>query len=154
MTSTTTRGRTITEGDVSAFSGLTADHHPQHTDAQWAADSPFGERLAHGMLVLSCAVGLVPLDPERVVALRRIKDAVFKRPVRIGDTIHVEAKLARPAEGGGIEGWEWRVLNQDDELVMRVEVEAVVRDEEDGAGDGETRAAGQGSGGGDAEEDT
>ncbi len=152
MTSTTTRGRTITEGDVSAFSGLTADHHPQHTDAQWAADSPFGERLAHGMLVLSCAVGLVPLDPERVVALRRIKDAVFKRPVRIGDTIHVEAKLARPAEGGGIEGWEWRVLNQDDELVMRVEVEAVVRGEEDGAGDGETRAAGQGSDGSDEED--
>ncbi len=97
----TSRGRTITETDIVAFSALTGDHHPQHTDAQWAAETPFGGRVAHGMLVLSYAVGLVPLDPERVVALRRIEDAVFKRPVRIGDTIRVEAKLARPTRGAG-----------------------------------------------------
>lgn len=126
----TSRGRTITEADVVAFSALTGDHHPAHTDAEWAAQGQFGERVAHGMLVLSYAVGLMPLDPERVVALRRIEDAVFKRPVAIGDTIRVEAKLARPDEGRGLEGWEWRVLNQRDELVARVKVEAVVRTEE------------------------
>lgn len=124
-----TRGRTITEADLVAFSALTGDHHPQHTDAQWAEETPFGGRVAHGMLVLSYAVGLVPIDPERVVALRRVDDAVFKRPVRIGDTIRVDAKLARPDEGRGLEGWEWRVLNQKDELVARVKVEAVVRAE-------------------------
>lgn len=126
----TTRGRTITEADVVAFSALTGDHHPQHSDAEWAAGSDFGERVAHGMLVLSYAVGLVPIDPDRVVALRGIRDAVFKRPVRIGDTIRVEAKLDRPDEGRGLESWEWRVLNQRDELVTRVKVEAVVRGEE------------------------
>jgi len=47
-----TRGRTITEAGVVAFSALTGDHHPQHTDAQWAAETPFGGRVAHGMLVL------------------------------------------------------------------------------------------------------
>ena len=149
---TTTRGRTITETDVVAFSALTGDHHPQHTDAEWAAGTPFGGRVAHGMLVLSYAVGLVPIDPDRVVALRRIEDAVFKRPVRIGDTIRVEAKLARPDEGRGLEGWEWRVLNQKDELVARVKVEAVVRREADEAdaepGDpGDVQAAGQDSDG-------
>ena len=45
-------------------------------DADWAAHSAFGERIAHGMLVLSYAVGLVGFDPERVMALRRISDAV------------------------------------------------------------------------------
>lgn len=149
---TTTRGRTITETDVVAFSALTGDHHPQHTDAEWAAGTPFGGRVAHGMLVLSYAVGLVPIDPDRVVALRRIEDAVFKRPVRIGDTIRVEAKLARPDEGRGLEGWVWRVLNQKDELVARVRVEAVVRKEADDAdaepGDpGDVQAAGQDSDG-------
>jgi len=148
----TTRGRTITETDIVAFSALTGDHHPQHTDAEWAAGTPFGGRVAHGMLVLSYAVGLVPIDPDRVVALRRIEDAVFKRPVRIGDTIRVEAKLARPDEGRGLEGWEWRVLNQKDELVARVKVEAVVRREADEAdaerGDpGDVQAAGQDSDG-------
>ena len=124
------RGRTITEADVVAFSGLTGDHHPQHTDAVWAGAGPFGGIVAHGMLVLSYALGLVALDPERIVALRRFEDVVFKRPVRIGDTIRVEAKLARPDEGRGLEGWEWRILNQNDELVIRAKVEAVVRGED------------------------
>jgi 3-hydroxybutyryl-CoA dehydratase len=122
-----TPGRTITEADVVAFATLTGDMHPQHTDRRWAADSPFGERIAHGMLVLSYAAGLVPIDPERIVALRRIEDAVFKRPVRIGDTIRVEARPLRPDDGRGLETWEWRVLNQNERLVARVVVEAVVR---------------------------
>ena len=60
----TTRGRTITEADLVSFSALTGDWHPQHADAAWAAESPFGERIAHGMLVLSYAVGLLPIDPD------------------------------------------------------------------------------------------
>src|SRR5204863_9782764 len=66
------RGRTVTEADVVAFAALTGDWHPQHADAHWARDSAFGERIAHGMLIVSFAVGLVPFDPDRVVALRRI----------------------------------------------------------------------------------
>src|SRR5215218_10394654 len=89
-----TRGRTVTEADVVGFAGLTGDFHPQHTDAAWAAASPFGERIAHGLLVLSTAAGLVPFDPDRVVALRRVRDVVFKRPVRLGDTITVDGRLA------------------------------------------------------------
>jgi acyl dehydratase len=124
------RARTITEADVVAFAALTGDHHPQHTDARFAAESPFGERIAHGMLVLSYAVGLVDFDPDRVQALRRIEDAVFKRPVRIGDTIHVEVALARPDDGRGLESYEWRVVNQHGKLVARALVEALVRRDE------------------------
>jgi len=130
VTPVVSRGRTITEADIVAFSGLTGDHHPQHTDAIWAEAGPFGGIVAHGMLVLSYALGLVELDPDRIAALRRIEDVVFKRPVRIGDTIRVEAKVARPDEGRGLEGWEWRILNQNDELVIRAKVEAVVRGED------------------------
>lgn len=122
-------GRTITEADVVAFASLTGDHHPQHTDASWAADGPFGERIAHGMLVLAYAVGLVDFDPGRIVALRRIEDVVFKRPVRIGDTIHVDVALVRGEDRRGIEAYEWRVRNQDGKLVLRATVEAVVAGE-------------------------
>ncbi len=125
-----TRGRTITEADIVGFSALTGDHHPQHTDAEWAEAGPFGERVAHGMLVLSYALGLAEIDPERIIALRRIEEVVFKRPVKIGDTIRVEAKVLRPDEGRGLEAWEWRIVNQRDELVIRAKVEAVVRGEE------------------------
>ena len=47
--------------------------HPQHTDTAWAAGSLFGERIAHGMLVVSFALGLMPFDPDRVIALRGVK---------------------------------------------------------------------------------
>jgi acyl dehydratase len=125
-----TRGRTVTETDVVSFAALTGDWHPQHADAEWAAASPFGERIAHGMLVLSYAVGLVPLDPERVVALRRVRDAVFKRPVRLGDTVHVEGAVERldaVDDSVGIAGFLWTIANQDGRVVVRVEVEVLWR---------------------------
>jgi 3-hydroxybutyryl-CoA dehydratase len=126
------RGRTITEADVAAFSALTGDWHPQHSDAVWAAESAFGERIAHGMLIVSFAVGLVNFDPERVVALRRIRDVVFKRPVRLGDTIHVEGTEAERREvddGMALVTWNWRIVNQDGELVARVTIEALCREQ-------------------------
>jgi acyl dehydratase len=123
-------GRTVTESDVHAFAAQTGDLHPQHVDADWAARSAFGERIAHGMLVMSYAVGLVGFDPERVLALRRIADAVFKRPVRLGDTIRVEgsvAALSPVAEDAGLVTLALRIVNQDDRLVCRAKVEALWR---------------------------
>jgi acyl dehydratase len=125
-----TRGRTVTEADVVAFAGLTGDYHPQHSDAQWAQASTFGERIAHGMLIVSFAVGLVPLDPERVLALRRLEDVVFKRPVLLGDTIHVggEIERLRPIDGSaGLVACRWSIFNQRDQLTCRARVEVLWR---------------------------
>jgi 3-hydroxybutyryl-CoA dehydratase len=125
-----THGRTIGEADIVAFAQLTGDMHPQHTDAEWAAQSRFGERIAHGLLVLSYAAGLVPFDPDRVVALRRVGDAVFKLPVKIGDTVHVEGEVVRTREldeGHGLVECRWKVLNQRGKTVLRMTVEVVWR---------------------------
>jgi 3-hydroxybutyryl-CoA dehydratase len=131
------RGRTITESDVAQFAALTGDTHPQHTDAVWAAGSRFGERVAHGMLVLSYAVGLVDFDPDRVVALRRVSNAVFKRPVKLGDTIHVESAVEvveRLDAEHALVSCGWRVLNQDGRLVVRATIELVWREATDAVG--------------------
>jgi 3-hydroxybutyryl-CoA dehydratase len=125
-----TRGRTVTEADVVGFAALTGDWHPQHADAEWAAASPFGERIAHGMLVISLAVGLVPFDPERVMALRRLGDVVFKRPVRLGDTVRVEGRVAEVSQAtpeAGLVTLAWSVLNQHDQTVCRARVEVLWR---------------------------
>ena len=130
MTELTTRGRTITEADVVSVAALTGDWHPQHADAAWAAGSRFGERVAHGMLVLSYAVGLVPFDPERVVALRGFEDVTFKRPVRIGDTIRVHSYVegSRPLDDGhALVTLAWRIVNQDGATVARARVQALWR---------------------------
>jgi 3-hydroxybutyryl-CoA dehydratase len=125
-----TEGRTISEADISGFASLTGDHHPQHTDAGWAEESRFGERIAHGLLVLSCAAGLVPFDPDRVVALRKVGDAVFKAPVKIGDSVHVEGEVTKTRElddEHGLVECRWKVLNQHGKMVLRVSVEVVWR---------------------------
>jgi acyl dehydratase len=126
----TTRGRTVTEADVVAFAGLTGDFHPQHTDAEWAGQSAFGERIAHGMLVLGLAAGLVPFDPERVIALRRVRDAVFKRPVHFGDTIRVEGRVAdttRVDDSAGLVAVALTVTGAAGRTVARITVEVLWR---------------------------
>jgi acyl dehydratase len=124
------RGRTVTEADIVAFSALTGDWHPQHADAVWAAASDFGERIAHGMLVLSFALGLVELDPDRVVALRRVRNATFKAPVAIGDTIRVEGRVAgtRAIDGErGLVETGLRVVNQHGRVVASVTLDLLWR---------------------------
>ena len=118
----TSQARIVRDTDVLVFSALTGDWHPQHCDPEWAARSVFGERIAHGMLVLSLAVGLAPLDPTRVMALRGLSGVVFKRPVRLGDAIHVEAELValKPLDGAaGLVDVRWTIRNQDQQTVCR-----------------------------------
>ena len=128
--SLTSRARTITEADVVGFAGLTGDWHPQHSDAEWAEEGRFGERVAHGLLVLSYAVGLFAFDPERVVALRGIDDVTFKRPVLIGDTIRVTSKVdsVRPLDDDhSLVTFAWRILNQRDQVVARAKIDVLWR---------------------------
>jgi 3-hydroxybutyryl-CoA dehydratase len=125
-----TAARVVQEPDILQFADLTGDAHPQHLDPDWAGGSRFGEQIAHGLLVLSFAVGLLPLDPERVVALRRVGDAVFKQPVKIGDTLHVEGEISRTQEldpEHGLVEARIRIVNQHGRLAVRASVELVWR---------------------------
>jgi 3-hydroxybutyryl-CoA dehydratase len=124
------RGRTITETDLVNFAALTGDSHPLHTDAEWAAESEFGGRIAHGALILSYCVGLVPFDPAHVLALRGFERVAFKRPVRIGDTIRVEGELESKRElddATGLVVFNWRIVNQHDAAVALAKARVVWR---------------------------
>ena len=87
------RGRTITETDLVMFSALTGDYYPLHTDIEYAKQTPFGQRIAHGMLVLSFATGLTKMDPDIIVANYGIDKLRFIKPVFIHDTIHIEIEV-------------------------------------------------------------
>jgi acyl dehydratase len=85
-----TPGRTITEGDIGAFAGLTGDYNPVHTNETFAAASGFGSRIAHGPMGIGIAFGLasrLDLIDGTVVALLGVTWD-FKAPMRPGDTIH------------------------------------------------------------------
>jgi acyl dehydratase len=123
----------VRDEDVMTFADLTGDRHPQHVDAEWAGNSAFGERIAHGMLVLSCAFGMLPLAPDyAVAALRRLTDVVFKRPVLLGDWISNHGRIVELRGAGadlGLVTVDFRVLGSGDATVVRGGVELLWRRE-------------------------
>ena len=121
-----TAGRTVTEADIVNFAGLSGDFNQIHVDAAYSQAAPFGQRVAHGLLVLSIASGLAVqtgVMEGTVIAFREIKQWTFSKPVFIGDTIYadlevVDAKAMRRI-GGGLVTIEITVKNQQDDAVMK-----------------------------------
>lgn len=116
---TITRGRTITEADIVGFCMFSGDWYPLHSDREYAAKSPFGERIAHGLLVLSVASGLLPMEEWAIVAFYGMDRVRFTTPTKIGDTIHLEVRVINKKsrdETGGLIVFEMTVKNQRDEV--------------------------------------
>ncbi len=124
--SITSPARTITEADVVAFAALSGDWNAIHTDAVYAAQHFFGQRVAHGLLVMSVASGLamrLGILEDTVLAFREIEGWKFSQPVFIGDTVRVRATVtetkAMARLGGGSVSLKIEVLNQEDNVVQR-----------------------------------
>jgi acyl dehydratase len=118
--------RTVTESDIVTFAGLSGDYNQIHTDAEFAKSTPFGQRIAHGILVTSIASGLIAqsgLIEGTVLAFREISEWKFVKTVFIGDTVHVDTvvkeKKALRRLGGGSVVITLAVRNQNDEVVMK-----------------------------------
>jgi acyl dehydratase len=119
-----TPARTVTEADVVAFAGLTGDYNRLHTDAEYMRASPFGERIAHGLLGLSIANGLkyrTDMDSDGVIAFLGLSWQ-FTAPIRLGDTMHAVLRVSSMRETStpdrGIVVYAVTVLNQRDETVQ------------------------------------
>lgn len=122
-----TVGRTITEADIVMFAGLSGDFNRIHTDAAYAEGGPFGQRVAHGLLVHSIATGLAVrtgVIEDTVMAFRELS-CKFSLPVFIGDTVHVELEVVETKAfrrlGGGNVTMKISVINQKNEVVQRGE---------------------------------
>jgi acyl dehydratase len=118
-------GRTVTEADIVLFAGLSGDYNLIHTDAEYAKNQLFGQRVAHGLLILSIASGMavrLGFMEDTVVAFRGL-EWKFNAPVFAGDTIRlrvtVEEIKPMPRLGGGLVKFKMEVLNQRDETVNR-----------------------------------
>jgi acyl dehydratase len=110
-----TRGRTITEADIVNFAAFSGDWYPLHVDAEFAKKSLFGERIAHGMLVLSATSGLMPLTDMAIQAFYGMDRVRFAAPTKIGDTLHVELEVLEKqdkGELGGVVTMQSNVRNQ------------------------------------------
>lgn len=121
-----TAGRTVTEADIVNFAGLSGDFNQIHIDAEYSRGTLLEQRVAHGLLGLSIASGLVvqtAVMEGTIIAFREINEWKFAKWVAIGDTIHVVIEVketkAIPRLGGGSVVIELDVRNQRDETVMK-----------------------------------
>lgn len=118
------RGRTITESDIVAFAGLSGDFIELHVNEEFARQSEFGRRIAHGALIFSISTGLMTQMNQindTVIAFYGIDKLRFTGAAFIGDTIHItkkviETRLKKP--GRGLVTFETTVLNQRGETIL------------------------------------
>ena len=127
------QARTITESDIVSFAGWSWDTNPVHTDAVSAEHGRFGERIAHGLLGLSVAMGLASrlgVFEACSIALLGIDKWQFRRPLLVGDTVRcrveiLNTRLASKADAGVLRR-RFTLLNQRGEEVQDGEIGLMV----------------------------
>jgi acyl dehydratase len=118
------QARTVTETDVVNFAGLSGDFNPLHTDAQFGQTTPFGERIAHGMLIMAMATGMANwtglFEGTTLALLEQL--IRYKGAVKFGDTVHLELKVIDKKESSkpdrGVVRFSAQVFNQRQEVVI------------------------------------
>lgn len=91
-----TQARTILESDIASFAAWSGDTNPVHTDAISSAAGRFGSPIAHGLLGMSVAMGLVArlgVFEGSSIALLGVEDWRFLLPIRVGDTLRCEVEI-------------------------------------------------------------
>ena len=130
-----TVGRTISESDINLFGGLTGDLYELHTNEEYARTTPFGGRIAHGMLGLAIMHGLIcrTLHVEGTgMAMLGWDKVRHIAPIRIGDTVHTRWRATDKREsrshpeGGVVVEW-LELINQRDEVVLQGQYTSMVR---------------------------
>ena len=113
------RSKTITETDVYLFAGITGDLNPAHVNEQTASLTPFGGRIAHGILsagLISAVLGMQFPGPGTIYMGQELK---FTAPVHIGDTITATGTVTELLLDKNIAKIETVCTNQDGTVVVK-----------------------------------
>lgn len=117
--------RTITAADVEAFAALSGDVNPLHLDEEYAATTPFGQRVAHGMLAASLISTVVGTRLPGLGAVYLGQELRFVAPTRLGDTLTAAGEVIAKRDDKPILRLRTTVTRDDGTVV--VEGEAVVK---------------------------
>ena len=122
--------RVVSESDVANFADLTGDFDRLHTDKEFAADTPFGRPIAHGLLGLSFVAGLSSKCPAMdTVAFVGVKNWSFLQPIFFGDEVHVVTEVVELSRHGRKRGkviWKRSLINQDGRVTQEGLLETLV----------------------------
>lgn len=116
--------RTVTESDVVSFAGLSGDFNPLHTDEEFGKATPFGTRIAHGMLVAAMSTGMANwtgiFEGTTLALMEQVIQ--YKGATKFGDTVHLELKVLEKKETSkpdrGVVAFETKVCNQEGKAVI------------------------------------
>ncbi len=118
------QARTVTEADTVNFAGVAGDYNPLHTDEEFGKMTPFGSRIAHGVLGLAIATGQanqLGIFEGTTIALMN-QTIKYTGAVKFGDTIHLELKVAEKKESSkpdrGVVTFDATVQNQHGKSVI------------------------------------
>jgi len=119
-----TSGRTITEADVVIHAGHTGDYFPHHVDAEFARQTQFGQRVAHGTMTFAIGIGLTATQINPVAFTYGYDKLRFPKPVFIGDTMRATSEVAELRESksrptAGVVTFTHELINQRNEVVCR-----------------------------------
>lgn len=115
----------IEERDIQLFAAVSGDVNPVHLDATYAAGTPFGERIAHGMLtgaVISAALAMELPGPGTIYLSQSLR---FRQPVKIGDSITVKLEVTEKQDRRRVVTLDCKAYNQHDKLVANGTAEVV-----------------------------
>ncbi|QGZ30205.1 MaoC family dehydratase [Stutzerimonas stutzeri] len=116
--------KSVEERDIQLFAAMSGDRNPVHLDAEFAAGTPFKERIAHGMFsgaLISAAVACTLPGPGTIYLGQTM---TFTRPVKLGDTLTVRLEILEKLPKNRVR-IATRVFNQNDELVVDGEAEVL-----------------------------
>ncbi len=113
-------GKTITEADVFAFAGITADFNPIHENVDVAKNSFFGKRVAHGMLTASL-INQTLTNLGGLGTIHLTQTVKFMAPVFIGDTVTVVSEVGSKDPGKNRMTVKSTVTNQEGKTVLQGE---------------------------------
>jgi 3-hydroxybutyryl-CoA dehydratase len=128
-------GRTITEADIVSFAALTGDWNGVHCNAHFMSEHTFGERIAHGLLILSISSGQLyrmvgyELLPRSNIVFTGLEQVRFVTPAKIGDTLQMRGETieTRPVnDQTGLVTLRVQMVNQRGEIVLSAREKFVV----------------------------
>jgi len=114
---TASYAKKIEERDILLFAVASGDANPVHLDADFAATTAFGERIAHGMLtgaLISAAIAMELPGPGTIYLGQSLR---FRLPVKIGDTISIQLEVTAKRDKRKFVTLDCKAFNQNGKLV-------------------------------------
>ncbi|MBU2700494.1 3-hydroxybutyryl-CoA dehydratase [Sporomusaceae bacterium BoRhaA] len=110
--------KTVTEHDVYTFAGLSGDFNPVHINAEFAKNTMFKERIAHGMLVAGLISAVLGTELPGINTIYLAQELAFKSPVKFGDTVTATVEVMEKIDAKNRLMLKTVATNQDGTVVV------------------------------------